>query len=272
MGAEILKAGELRPLRPVATAAAQLLRALVERPSLVGRSDVEFAGAGGTTAANAALVRAFLVEHGMVGRAEGGMVVLSASTVRLKALAERLQGLADAAELDAGPPAVEAVVTLPPASRLATMLASRLDAHSTRDGFAHVAAHASNRLALLVPFGDAEGAGLLAQMLASTPASVRQVFVRPDSQGRRWYEPFREMLAANGGDLIEYWIPNSNGRAETFHGKIALADDDLAYVGSSNFMNASLAGGLECGVILRGDLARPWAVLIDALDRLCARR
>ena len=78
------------------------------------------------------------------------------------------------------------------------------------------------------------------------------------------------MIAASGGQLIEYWIPSAVGRAETFHGKLALADEHLAYVGSSNFMNASLSGGLECGVILRGDLVRPWVVLVDGLTRLCA--
>jgi hypothetical protein len=266
---EFLTAVDLRPLRPIAAAAVGLLRALAERPSLLRRSDLDFAGAGGSTAANSALLRAFLMDRGLARVGAGGGVELIASPSRLKALAERLRGLADAAELDAGPPAVEAVVTLPSASRLASTLAGQLDAHSTRDGFAHVASHARDRLALLVPFGDAEGAELLSQMLASTPAPVRLVFVRPDSQGRRWYDPYRDRIAASGGQLIEYWIPSSVGRPETFHGKIALADDSLAYVGSSNFMNASLSGGLECGVILRGDLVRPWTVLIDALSQIC---
>lgn len=271
MEADALTALDLRPLRPIAGAAAALLRALANRPSLIRRSDIDFAGAGGTTAANAALTRAFLQAHGLVRVGSGVASELTASTSRLRSVADRLRGLADAAELDAGLPSVEAVVTLPTTTRLAATLAGRLDAHSTADGFAHVAAHAKDRLALLVPFGDAEGAALLAQMLATTSAPFRRVFVRPDSQGRRWYEPFRATFAASGGQLVEYWIPTLGGRAETFHAKIALADDDLAYVGSSNFMNASLSGGLECGVILRGDPVKPWSALIDALESLCAR-
>ncbi len=161
-------------------------------------------------------------------------------------------------------------MTLPPASQLAATLAGQLDAHSTRDGFAHVALQARERLVLLVPFGDEEGAGLLSQMLATTPARTRFVFVRPDSRGRRWYDPFRAELATSGAQLVEYWIPVSGRRPETFHGKIALADDQVAYVGSSNFMSVSLSGGLECGVILRGELVRPWVFLADALVRLCA--
>jgi hypothetical protein len=194
---------------------------------------------------------------------------LAATGARLKSLADRLRGIADAAELDSGPPEVEAIVTLPPASLLAATLAGQLDAHSTRDGFAHVAMQARERLALLVPFGDVEGADLLSRMLAATPARTRLVFVRPDSQGRRWYDPFRAEIAASGGGLIEYWIPVPGGRPETFHAKVALADDRLAYVGSSNFMSASLSGGLECGIILRGEVVRPWVALVDALVRLC---
>jgi hypothetical protein len=269
---ESLTAVELRPLRTIAAAAAGLLRAMSERSSLARRSDVELAGAGGTTAANAALVRAFLLRQGMARLRSDGTAELIASAVRLKSIAERLRGLADAAELDAGPPTVEAVVTLPSASRLAATLGGRLDAHSTRDGFTHVATHAKERLALLVPFGDAEGAELLVQMLCSTPAPVRLVFVRPDSQGRRWYEPFRVKLTASGARILEYWMPNPTGRPETFHGKVALADDNLAYVGSSNFMTSSLEGGLECGVIPRGDLVRPWSILVNSLDQVCSQR
>jgi len=143
-----ITAGTLRRLRPVAAAASALFRALAERPSLVRRSDVEFAGAGGTTAASAALVRAFLLQHGLARLKSEDTAELIASAVRLRSFAERLRGLADAAELDAGPPTVEAVVTLPSASRLAATLGGRLDAHSTRDGFTHVATHAKERLAL----------------------------------------------------------------------------------------------------------------------------
>ncbi len=272
MPPDSLTAVELRPLRPIAAAAAGLLRAMSERPSLVRRSDIALAGAGGTTAANAALVRAFLLQQGMARARSDGVAELVVSAVRLKSIAERLRGLADAAELDAGAPTVEAVVTLPSASRLAATLGGQLVAHSTRDGFAHVATHAKERLALLVPFGDADGAELLVQMLRTTPAPVRLVFVRPDSQGRRWYEPFREKLTVNGARILEYWIPNAIGRPETFHAKIALADDNLAYVGSSNFMTSSLEGGLECGVILHGDLVRPWSILLDSLNQVCSQR
>ena len=266
---EALTAGNLRTLKPIAGSAAVLIGVLADRPGVLRRSDRDWAGLAGTTAAHAALVRAFLLDQGLATL--GPAPQATAAPTALRALAARLRGLADAAELDVGGPEAEAVVTLPSGSRLEAALADRLDAHATRDGFAHVAAHASRRLALLVPFGDAEGAAFLGHMLASCPAPVRRVYVRPDSKGRRWYEPYRSMIADRGGDLVEYWIPSASGRAETFHAKLALADDRLAYVGSSNLMSASLAGSLECGVILRGELVRPWVTLFDALEQTCGR-
>ncbi|MGH3428810.1 MAG: hypothetical protein ACRDQZ_14795 [Mycobacteriales bacterium] len=266
---EALTAAQLQRLRPIAGAAASVLRAIADRPGLARRSDVELAGAGATTAANAALLRSVLLELGLARSTRGGRLELATSAGRLRSLADRLRGLADAAELDAGPPRVEAIVTLPPTSRLASTLSGQLDAHSTRDGFTHAALQARERLVLLVPFGDSEGATLLLRMLATTPAPRRLVFVRPDSMGRRWYDPFRSRIEGTGARLVEYWLPAPSARPETFHAKIALADELLAYVGSSNFMSASLSGGLECGVILRGEHVRPWVVLVDALIRLC---
>lgn len=260
---ETLTAESLRPLRPIAGSAATLVGVLADRPGVLRRPDRDWAGLAGTTAAHAARVRAFLLEQGFATSQT------AATPTALRTLAARLRGLADASELDVAGPEVEAVVTLPIGSRLEAAFADRLDAHATRDGFAHVAAHASRRLALLVPFGDAEGAAFLGEMLATCPAPVRRVYVRPDSKGRRWYEPYRTMIADRGGDLVEYWIPSPSGRAETFHAKLALADDRLAYVGSSNLMSVSLSGSLECGVILRGDLVRPWVALFDALEQTC---
>jgi hypothetical protein len=181
-----------------------------------------------------------------------------------------MRGIADAAAMDAGPPIVEAVVTLPPpGSALRSALGERLDAHATRDGFGYVATSARERLVFLVPFIDATGAETLGRLLMASPANERIVVVRPDARGVRWHSEYVSLFCSAGARIFEYWrLPSSsspNARPETFHAKIALADADLAYVGSSNFMISSLDGNLECGVLVRGETARVIDTVIAAV-------
>ncbi len=264
-----LRARDLAPLRPFALAAASVLRCLSERPGLVGATDLVLAGQAGTTAANAATVSRLLRSWDWVRSGTGGRPTI-ASRPLLLSLADRLVGLADADELDAGPLEVEPVVTLPPGGQLTSALDGRLNAHFTPDGFAHVAANAKRRLTLLVPFIDEQGAAVLGKLLSNTPAPDKTVFVRPDRGGRYWHKDYDRYLASSGTRFLYYWFAGEDGRrSETFHAKIAIADDNLAYVGSSNFMATSLEHSLEAGVLLRGDLVRPWADLIDTLEAVC---
>ncbi len=181
--------------------------------------------------------------------------------------------MADADELDAGPPSVEPVVTLPANGLLAKALNGRLNVHATRDGFAHVAANATRRLTFLVPFIDQQGAGVLRDLLANTPAAAKTVFVRPDHRGVYWHQKYAAELRPTGVRFLAYFVENDAKKwEETFHAKLALADDDLAYVGSSNFMSTSLVHSLEAGVLLRGDQVKPWVDLIDTLEVVCRDR
>ena len=56
--------------------------------------------------------------------------------------------------------------------------------------------------------------------------------------------------------------------AETFHAKIILADDDKAYIGSSNMTRWSRDFSMECGVILRGPCVKPVATLVEAMIKI----
>jgi phosphatidylserine/phosphatidylglycerophosphate/cardiolipin synthase-like enzyme len=171
---------------------------------------------------------------------------------------------------------VEPVITQPAdAERLRAALSEELDAHATRDGFAHVAANAHRRLVFLVPFIDAAGADVLVRMMQSTSATERVVVVRPDSRGVRWYPPHLVAFQSAKTRVLEYWhLPAFSTsqpiRPETFHAKLAVADHDLAYVGSSNLMLSSLDNSLECGVLVRGDCARVFGALIDAVLAISA--
>jgi hypothetical protein len=257
-------------LRHIADRASLVAGALGRHPALASSTDVAIAAEAGTVAAAASEVMRSLSEWGWLGGI-GTARSLLVEPDRLIALSWRLKGLADARTLDVGPLIVEPVVTLPAGqTRLRMVLAERLGAHTTRDGFAHVAACARERLVFLVPFMDMLGAEALVRMLDATPAAERVVVVRPDSRGVRWYPPHLAALRSIGTRVVEYWHPPPPGapqdsRPETFHAKLALADRDLAYVGSSNMMASSLDGSLECGVLVRGSAARVFGTLVDAV-------
>lgn len=62
-----------------------------------------------------------------------------------------------------------------------------------------------------------------------------------------------------------------SGRAlpiETFHAKIVLADDRLAYVGSANILGLGDGTSLEAGVLIDGAAALQLARLVDAVLRV----
>ena len=214
-------AADLAELRPIAGRAALVIAALADRPFLASTSDLTLSAAAGTGAAVASATRRVLVSWGWIEDAVGSPHLPLVSPERLLALSHHLRGISDAAALDEGPPVVEAVVTVPsPGGALRAVLDGRLDAHSTRDGFGHVAASAHNRLVFLVPFVDSSGAEALVGMLAATPAAERMVVVRPDSRGSRWYRPHLPphlpALYSAGVRVVEYWRPPQSGVPHEF--------------------------------------------------------
>ena len=52
---------------------------------------------------------------------------------------------------------------------------------------------------------------------------------------------------------------------QTFHAKVVLCDDDVAYVGSSNLNAASLEHSMEMGVAMEGKAARDIAIVVEAV-------
>jgi phosphatidylserine/phosphatidylglycerophosphate/cardiolipin synthase-like enzyme len=57
------------------------------------------------------------------------------------------------------------------------------------------------------------------------------------------------------------------GGFETFHAKVALADSELAYVGSAN-MTVFARHSMELGVLIEGRAARVIANLIRAVTKV----
>jgi phosphatidylserine/phosphatidylglycerophosphate/cardiolipin synthase-like enzyme len=256
-------AATLLTLKPWARAAAAVVRAVAARPMLVSASDEDIASAAGTNVGLAAKAVEFIRVHHLA-EADADRSEVSA---RLQRLSWRLEGVADVHESESRDSATEIVLTIPSEQAdLVRRLPDNLDAIQTRDGFQHVAAQAISNLTFLVPFIDESGARALVDSLTKSPALHRIVVVRPDSRGRRWYADHVRAIAMANARIVEYWSPaREGGWNETFHAKIAIADTTVAYIGSANWMDASLERSLECGVLLRGKPLRPLRSVVDAV-------
>lgn len=250
-----------------------VLLGLAERPGLLGSRDARIAATIQAQASDVSLVVSRLGRWGWISADGGTGRRLRASSEDLRRLADRLTGMFEALHLRERPQVVP-IVTLPErAKALRTAMERDPSVYETKDGFAHVASRARRRLVLLMPFVDGYGVKTLCEMVrASIPATV---IVRPDSKGERHYLKHLPALRECGVSILEYWVEHSGGAdgnpIETFHAKLVVADDDLVYVGSSNLMVSSLERGLECGVILEGEPARPFISVADAVVSVSKR-
>lgn len=245
---------------------------LARLPALVGDRDATIAATLQVQQADVAAVMGRLAAWGWIRSNPGGTSErrLAVKPDVLAGLGQRLRGILDTQQTPERSPSATPIITLPETSlALRRALGTETGCYETRDGFAHVAARARRRLVFLMPFMDSAGADALCQMLAASDATERIVIVRPDSRLNRHYERFLPQMAAVGARVLEYWLardePGDGPAAETFHAKVVLADDEVAYVGSSNLMASSLDGGLECGVLLEGDAARPFRLILEAV-------
>jgi phosphatidylserine/phosphatidylglycerophosphate/cardiolipin synthase-like enzyme len=70
-------------------------------------------------------------------------------------------------------------------------------------------------------------------------------------------------------DVLDYTLAVQGGY-ETFHAKILLADQDLAYVGSAN-MTAFVRHSMELGILTDGRAARVVASIVRGVERIATR-
>lgn len=249
-----------------------VVEGLARLPALAEDRDATIAATLQVQQADVAAVMGQLAVWGWVRSNPGGTserrLVVEPSL--LNGLGQRLRGILDAQQAPERSPSTTPIITLPETSRaLRRALGPEAEFYETRDGFAHVAARARRRLVFLMPFIDSAGAEALCQLLRATGVSERIVIVRPDSRLNRHYARFLPQLKAVGADVLEYWVPRDTRgdgpAAETFHAKLVLADQELVYVGSSNLLGSSLDGSLECGVLLDGEAARPFRLIVEAV-------
>lgn len=151
--------------------------------------------------------------------------------------------------------------------------------YDTKDSLIELASQAERRLVIVSPFLDRDGLQWIAQLFDATgqKSIKRTMIVRGrDQTETELFADYGSELAAKGVEVFGYSISHDpalrNPAIETFHAKILLADDDKAYIGSSNMTRWSRDFSMECGVILRGPAVKPVASLIEAMKEISERK
>lgn len=151
--------------------------------------------------------------------------------------------------------------------------------HDTKDNLIELASQAERRLVIVSPFLDRDGLQWIAQLFDATgqKSMKRTMIVRGrDQTETELFTDYGSELVAKGIEVFGYSISHDPAlrtpAIETFHTKILLADDDKAYIGSSNMTRWSRDFSMECGVILRGPAVKPVASLIEAMKEISERK
>lgn len=175
---------------------------------------------------------------------------------------------------------VELAVTMPLApSRLEPELGSapgRPGGYlATTDAFLRVARTAQQQLVVMTPFLDARGFSWLKTVMQATSPGAEKALVLRDAD--RYAVELgvhqNDWIIASAVGVYDYNLPHSHGSGralpvETFHAKILLADNRLAYVGSANVLGSGNGTSLETGVLVDGAAARQVTRLIDGVLRI----
>lgn len=209
--------------------------------------------------------------------ADGATWSTDLSAVELARLTTLLRGAEHFRRLRVETPSLEVAVTMPMApSRLAQQLPDAPGRPGgylpTPTAFQRVAIAAQERLVVLMPFVNANGFEWLRDVFQAAGGIVRKYVVLRD------IDQYAVDLAVHHADwlraqqirVLDYHLshPPDSSRAlpiETFHAKIVLADDRLAYVGSANMLGLGHGTSLEAGVLVDGRAAIQVARLIDGV-------
>jgi phosphatidylserine/phosphatidylglycerophosphate/cardiolipin synthase-like enzyme len=178
---------------------------------------------------------------------------------------------------------VRVVLTKPPSpcaleEHLSNLGWRTYDLEPTEHAFLRMVQQTKSRIVVMSPFVDLKGAFWLKELFTQVPSGVdRKLVLRSlEEPGRSDYPQGFDMLApwlaAEQVQVFNYSLPRapSPGR-ETFHAKVVLCDDDLAYVGSSNLTAASLEHSMEMGVAMEGKAARDVATVVEAVLQSATR-
>jgi hypothetical protein len=204
-------------------------------------------------------------------------------TQELQRLAQLLRGAEHFRRLRSEPASFDLVVTMPLAP---SFLEGKLPSTPGRpggylptpDAFLRIARKAVRRLVVVTPFIDRAGFGWLRNMLAATGPEVDRIIVLRDTEqvSIELSVENREWLQALDVKVFDYHLEHGRGdralRLETFHAKLVIADDAIAYVGSANVLGSGDGTSLEAGVLVEGRGAAEVARLVDGILQVARRR
>jgi hypothetical protein len=167
--------------------------------------------------------------------------------------------------------AATTVVTMPPSpSSIGAALPATGLAYaglvSTQDIFEKLADAAASSFTIMTPFLNDEGLVIALDLFRRTRARRRHLIIRRSGStgavlDRGWLN-----LRQLNVDVLNYKLQAQNGY-ETFHAKVLLADQDLAYVGSAN-MTAFARHSMELGILTDGRAARVVASIVRGVERI----
>lgn len=168
---------------------------------------------------------------------------------------------------------VDVVLTKPPSPsqvsvKLEEMLLSSRGFKDTKQLLPAISEKARKSLSVMTPYLDDVGATIVLNLFEITPAADKCLILRTSKEGE---EPpglagIKPRLRELGVKVVNFRLdrPNSSGN-ETFHAKVVLADEDAAYVGSSNMNQWSFEYSLELGLYVRGEAAARISALVQAI-------
>ena len=245
-----------------ATAAAALAEAVSGRTGC----HIDAASLPGVHAGALVRAAADFERRGWLVRHRGGWTVSGTMPGFVPAF---LQGVvatrADAADRET----CHAAVTMPHApSALAAELPATGTAYasllSTAEGMTRVAAAARERLTIMTPFLNSDGLKFAASLFSCSAARNRTLVVRNGPSALRALLVHNDVLVGLGVRVKNYRLP-SEGGYETFHAKVVLADEHVAYIGSANMLGYAHRS-VELGVLVEGRAARVVASVVNAVE------
>jgi phosphatidylserine/phosphatidylglycerophosphate/cardiolipin synthase-like enzyme len=205
------------------------------------------------------------------------------SALELRRLANLLRGAEHYRRLRLDPSRTELVVTMPIMPSYLDAELPNLTGHpggytTTSEAFLRVSQTASCRLVVMTPFIDQHGFEWLRRVLATTQSHVEKIIVLRDvdQYAAELAVHHAAWLRALNVSVRDYYLPHSSaeGRVlpvETFHAKIILADERLAYVGSANMLGSGDGTSLEAGVLIDGRAVTQIAGLVGGILRIARR-
>jgi hypothetical protein len=239
------------------------------------------AAASGTELGHAAQVLAGLAAAGVCATtAVEDSWTCEYAPVELLRLAYILAGADHFRRMRINPAVTEFAITMP---LVPSYLEKELTATLSRPGgflttsaaFTRLAQAASRRLAVMTPFIDAGGFRWLRRVFEAASPQCQKILILRDTD-RYTVElgvEHADWLRALHVSVRDYHLSHdaATGRVlpiETFHAKLIVADDVLAYVGSANLLSSSEDLCLETGLLVDGAAASDVARLVDAVLRV----